>query len=792
VSRRRRSHNDAERLQIYIRADGKCEECRTPLTLKGFHADHVVSFADGGPTTVENARALCPRCNLTKGRQSRPESGAFAPREGIVLNTQEQAASDFAAFADGAWTGSEDNDGAHSDSGDVPPLALPSDAPLPKAPAEWAALYKEVAERVESYYKQNKRDGERYLRRFQRIAMRRFSHATLAQSFRQFFIFGCAGSGKTKLMLAHAHLGLTAGLVDLVVVMAPSTNVRKQFRDAAAAYPYTASAPRGHVSPFAGIEMASTDDIRAWSEMGVPSDVRTLFLTYQSVIRCADELETLCAGRRVALICDETHWVSSDTEVQRWGRAVFGISRACALRIGGSGTPYRTDGAGMGLYMPDEPRCDEEYSVPEAQADGAVCAPIFRLVHGTVEIHERSPSGHEHHIVSRAFSDTGDVPMPHARPSGVPIDAEEFDALDTRVLTMLFPRTTREDDADYIINERTARLLIARAVEELNKLRETHPTAAGMLTVSNQRAAARVTELLRAADREIADGTAWAVQVTSDDAEAARKLERFKNNKNGRGKWVVAISMVTEGVDIPRLKVGVRMSSVSTLRDLVQWIGRFVRVGQGFDASVRPIIFSIAHPRLLLMWSLYASYNAASWRIAQARKLPPLPMPPKGGNDDDGLPPRDPPVPPMPPQDDELPVPSGNDDEDGEDGEDDEQRLPDDDDPDGPIPPPFDGNEPPPSGNDEDGDDQPARYIRVTGLGAESIIDNGWKFSPDAVRAMRDKLLAFARHDEHLTRHIESSDAAGILALMKFRFGELSPEITGYGTRDYGGEREAA
>ena len=67
-SNERRRFNSAERVALYLAADGKCTECHQELG-PGWHGDHVTPYVAGGPTDVANGQALCPTCNLKKGRQ---------------------------------------------------------------------------------------------------------------------------------------------------------------------------------------------------------------------------------------------------------------------------------------------------------------------------------------------------------------------------------------------------------------------------------------------------------------------------------------------------------------------------------------------------------------------------------------------------------------------------------------------------------------------------------------------------------------------------------------------------
>ena len=86
------------------------------------------------------------------------------------------------------------------------------------------------------------------------------------------------------------------------------------------------------------------------------------------------------------------------------------------------------------------------------------------------------------------------------------------------------------------------------------------------------------------------------VVVLSDDKTASRKISAFASSGE---RWMVAVRMVSEGVDIPRLAVGVYTTSVSTALFFAQAVGRFVRARQrGETASVFlpsvPILLSYA------------------------------------------------------------------------------------------------------------------------------------------------------------------------------------------------------
>ena len=70
--------------------------------------------------------------------------------------------------------------------------------------------------------------------------------------------------------------------------------------------------------------------------------------------------------------------------------------------------------------------------------------------------------------------------------------------------------------------------------------------------------------------------------VLHTEANAARKLADFRSS---RDPWIVAVNMVSEGVDIPRLRVGVYATAAKTPLIFRQIVGRFVRTIPGRPAE---------------------------------------------------------------------------------------------------------------------------------------------------------------------------------------------------------------
>jgi superfamily II DNA or RNA helicase len=89
--------------------------------------------------------------------------------------------------------------------------------------------------------------------------------------------------------------------------------------------------------------------------------------------------------------------------------------------------------------------------------------------------------------------------------------------------------------------------------------------------------------LVIAADKEHADRLAARLEhfsgvrppiVTSDDPQASKRIAAFAA---GTEPWLVSVLMVSEGVDIPRLRVGVYATAARTELFFRQVVGRFIR-----------------------------------------------------------------------------------------------------------------------------------------------------------------------------------------------------------------------
>lgn len=107
------------------------------------------------------------------------------------------------------------------------------------------------------------------------------------------------------------------------------------------------------------------------------------------------------------------------------------------------------------------------------------------------------------------------------------------------------------------------------ADEKLSEIRRTHHNAAGLVFAATQRHAKELAIVIKEMTGELPP-----VVISSDD-DGSEKIAQFKN---GNSRWLVSVRMVSEGVDIPRLRIGVYFTIIKSELYFRQAVGRFVRV----------------------------------------------------------------------------------------------------------------------------------------------------------------------------------------------------------------------
>ncbi|RWU07885.1 hypothetical protein EGC76_11880, partial [Pseudidiomarina gelatinasegens] len=111
--------------------------------------------------------------------------------------------------------------------------------------------------------------------------------------------------------------------------------------------------------------------------------------------------------------------------------------------------------------------------------------------------------------------------------------------------------------------------ILQLGVDKLANIRKFHPTAGGLIVAKSVEHAFFIYQILR---NELKQS---AVVVNYRNTNSHIAIEEYKHSDV---QWIVSVSMVSEGTDIPRLRVCVHLSNVRTELFFRQVLGRVLRL----------------------------------------------------------------------------------------------------------------------------------------------------------------------------------------------------------------------
>jgi len=351
------------------------------------------------------------------------------------------------------------------------------------------------------------------LRAWQRDAFERWDGSRPSDAL----IVATPGAGKTRFAARLAHALLHSKRVSRVIAVVPREHLKAQVARAMAE---------------AGVVL---DHGFSNAVGSLASDVHGAVVTYQQVAFAPAVYARLIGAndRRVAVLLDEVHHAGDQAT---WGTALRDAFGRADFRISLSGTPFRSDGTAIPFvtYQTGMSVADYSYDYATALRDGVCRALVFPLHGGEAEWISRD--GEQ---MSASF-DTG-LARRH-----------ESERLRTAL--------TQPNWVGDVLQKAHLRLLAVRAGG--------HRDAGGLVAAMNQEHARFVADLMHkriGIEPEI---------VVSDMDDTSKRIAKFARSN---APWIVAVHMISEGVDIPRLRVGVFASNVVTEMYFRQFCGRFVR-----------------------------------------------------------------------------------------------------------------------------------------------------------------------------------------------------------------------
>ncbi len=364
------------------------------------------------------------------------------------------------------------------------------------------------------------------LRAWQMAAMRDYAE----RAPRDYLAVATPGAGKTTFALSVAADLIGRRIVDRITVVAPTEHLKNQWAEAAAR---------------AGIPL---DPTYSAGQGRTSQDFVGIAVTYAGVAVNPLALRIRTERFKTLVILDEIHHAG---DARSWGEGVREAFDPATRRLALTGTPFRSDVNPIPFvtYAPGDdgiPRsvADFTYGYAHALADHVVRPVLFMAYSGDMQWRTRA---------------------------GDEVSARLGEPL-TKDLTAQALRTALDPQGSWIP------AVLQAADRRLSEVRRHVPDAGGLVIAADQESARAYATLLA----EIAEEKPTV--VLSDEKAASKRIAAFNDDDS---RWMVAVRMVSEGVDVPRLAVGVYATTTATPLFFAQAVGRFVRARtRGETASV--------------------------------------------------------------------------------------------------------------------------------------------------------------------------------------------------------------
>ena len=379
------------------------------------------------------------------------------------------------------------------------------------------------------------------LRPWQAQAIQKAEHWFIDLQNKHFLINAAPGSGKTICAAVIAKRLIDRGAIERVIVIAPRREVVRQWGD--------------DYRNVTGREMTKVT--------GADGDVDDygddLCATWQAIQALAEPFQYICQNYKTLVICDEHHHAAVEAA---WGSGADSAFADAEFALILTGTPIRSDGGETIWFLYDSngqidqpPEGMFTLSYGEA-VDRGYCRPITfhrHEGHFTVTL----PDGEG---IAVSSQNKGEVDPKYRDIPGL---QRALDFYKLACSPQYKPDGETPDPASFLGS------MLEWGIAKLDDLRDTTPTAGGLVVAPSIPLAEHMAELLE----QMTGERPSIVHNQTPNAEA--RIRSFRNNTNK--KWLVSVAMISEGVDIPRLRVLVYLPYAKTELAFRQCMGRVVR-----------------------------------------------------------------------------------------------------------------------------------------------------------------------------------------------------------------------
>jgi superfamily II DNA or RNA helicase len=369
---------------------------------------------------------------------------------------------------------------------------------------------------------------------------------------KHFLINAAPGAGKTIAACSIANALFARSEIDRVIVIAPRSEVVNQW-----AADFRLVTGRGMIKV-----TASDGNIK-----NLDLDVCA---TWSAIQGLTSAFKSICDGARTLVICDEHHHAAVEAA---WGAGATDAFAQARYSLILTGTPIRSDGKkSVWLAYDDAGAIDH----PD---DGT-----FTLTYGDAVDFEycRPATFHRHEGLFNVDLEGDVVRVSGAQEATLPNDLKRLPGLQRALnFYQLACTPSFEKDQKTPLRAGYQGTMLEFASEKLDDIRERMPEAGGLIIAPSIELAEYFVALVELIEGETP------ILVHNKVPNADGKIDAFRKSDK---RWLVSVAMVSEGVDIPRLRVLIYLSSALTELSFRQAIGRVVRTNGPQDDTYAHVV----------------------------------------------------------------------------------------------------------------------------------------------------------------------------------------------------------
>ena len=350
-----------------------------------------------------------------------------------------------------------------------------------------------------------------------------------------FLCLATPGAGKTRMAAEIVQQLFSNNKIDFVICFAPSV--------------VTANGMQKTIETFLGAPLNGRIGAKG------------MCVTYQSLSHKDSDFWNVFKTHRVFAVFDEIHHCGGNTILDSniWAQHILvNVQNYARFTLALSGTPWRSDNKPVTLskYSDRDGKiyCDYEYGLAEAIRDSVCRTPFITVIDN-----------------DRIVLKKGTKPQQTYK--SIQLALESYEVTYQNIV-----------ETPSIIE-----FCLKQSLSQLVKIKRKNPLAAGLVVATSVEHAHKISDILNS------KFSCSVTIVTYHNNDSAEIISNFQHSTTD---WLVAVGMVSEGTNIPRLQVCCHLTRIKTELHFRQVLGRIMRVIGG-EQSSEAHLFTPAQPKLI-------------------------------------------------------------------------------------------------------------------------------------------------------------------------------------------------